>query len=167
MRPWAASASSADRREGFVGRRRACLALSSCWALIGAIFGLWVFRAWVHPVPAFNPNDGPIGTDANLSFWMGAPLMAVPLASFSAALAATGLEYLRSVRTTWRIRVAWASAVTAGVVVDVVFIGTFMSPGSVLGMGLGRVNWGLLALSASFAAVGGAMVTIITAAANT
>ena len=118
----------------------------------------------MHPVSPFNPDNGPIGADANLSFWVGGYLMAVPLAGFSAALAATGSRYLSSVNSPRRIRAAWASAVTAAVAVEVVFIGIFMVPGSLLGMRLGHVNWGLLALSALFAAVGGTMITIITAA---
>ena len=152
--------------DGSVGRRWACLALVSCWALTGAVFAVWVFRVWMHPVPAFNPNDGPIGTDANLSFWLGGYLMAVPLTGFSAALAATGSRYLHGLRATRHIRAAWTSAVIAAVAVEVVFIGSFMTPGSLFGMGLGRVNWGLLAMAASFAAVGGAMLTIISAVAR-
>ncbi|HEX9033388.1 MAG TPA: hypothetical protein VF834_16230 [Streptosporangiaceae bacterium] len=120
----------------------------------------------MHPVPAVTPNDGPIGTDSNLSFWVGGFLMGLPLAGFSAALAAIGSGYLSSVRSTRRIRAAWASAVTAAVAVQLVFIGTFVVPGSLLGMGPDHVNWGLLALSALFTAVGGAMLTIITAAAR-
>jgi hypothetical protein len=49
---------------------------------------------------------------------------------------------------------------------DLADTGIFMIPDSLLGMGQRRGNWGLLALSASFAAVGSAMVTIITAAAR-
>jgi hypothetical protein len=148
------------------GHRRACLALTSCWALTGAAFAIWVCHAWTQPVPAFDPNDGPIGTDANLSFWVGGFAMAVPLAGLSAALAVTGSGYLSSIRATWRLRAGWAFAVAAAVAVEVMFIGTFMIAGSLLGMRLGRVNWGLAGMSASFIAVGGAMVTIITAAAR-
>jgi hypothetical protein len=110
--------------------------LSSCWALTGAALAFWVFRAWIHPVPAFNPNDGPIGTNSNLSFWLRGLLMAVPLAGFTAALAATGSWYLHHIRSTWPIRAAWASAMTAAVAVEAMFVGIFVAPGPVLGMGL-------------------------------
>lgn len=68
---------SSYRRNYSVGPPRVCLVLAACWALTGAALGLWVFRAWMQPVPAFNPNDGPIGPDSNLDFWLGAALMAV------------------------------------------------------------------------------------------
>lgn len=164
MRLSAGSASPGYRRDGSVGRRRACLVLTSCWALTGTALTLWVFRAWTHPVPAFNPNDGPIGPDSNLDFWLGGYAMAVPLGGLSAALAATGLWYLDSVGPTRRTWAAFASAVTAAVAVEAVFISTFILAGSWLGMTLGRVNWGLLALSAVFAVVGGATVAIVTTA---
>lgn len=121
----------------------------------------------MHPVPAFNPNDGPIGTDSHLSFWLGGLLMAMPLAGFTAALAATGSRYLYNLRSGRRIRAAWASSVTAALAVEVIFVGIFIAPQPVLGMELGHVNWGLTVLSASFAAVGGTMGTIIAAAART
>src|SRR5215472_5832967 len=151
--------------EGSIGLRRACLVLTSCWALAATALSVWVFRAWMEPLPVFNPNDGPIGPDANMSFWVGGAAMAAPLATLTVALAVTGSEYLSSVRPAGRAGAAWVLAVTAAVAAEVVFICVFVAPEPLFGMAPGRVNWGLLALSASFAAVGGAMVTIMMAAA--
>ena len=115
-------------------------------------------------MPAFNPNDGPIGPDSNLSFWVGGLLMGTPLAAFTAALAAIGSRYVSTARPSARIRAAWAAAVAAAVAVDLLFIGTFMAPGKLFGMAPGQVNWGLLVLSALFAATGVAMMAILIAA---
>lgn len=155
------------QREGSVGLRRACLVLTSCWALAATALSVWVFRAWMEPLPAFNPNDGPIGPDANMSFWVGGAAMAAPLATLTVALAVTGSVYLSRVRSAGRAGAAWVLAVTAAVTAEVVFICVFMAPWPLFGMAPGRVNWGLLALSASFTAVGSMMVTIIIAAART
>lgn len=149
-----------------MGLRWACLVLTSWWALAAMALSAWVFRAWMEPLPAFNPNDGPIGPNANMSFWVGGAAMAVPLAALTVASAVTGSEYLSSVRPAGRARTAWVSAVIAAVTAEVVFISVFVAPGPLLGMAPGRMNVGLLALSASFAAIGGAMVTIIIAAAR-
>jgi hypothetical protein len=121
----------------------------------------------MEPLPAFNPNDGPIVADASLSFWVGGAAMAVPLAALTVALAVTGSEYLSRVRSAGRAGAAWLSAVTAAITAELVFIGVFVAPGAPFGMAPGRVNWGLLALSASFAAAGAVLVTIIVAAART
>jgi hypothetical protein len=164
MQPRAASETVPFRREGPAGRWTASVVLSACWAVTGAALALWVFRAWAHPVPAFNPDDGPIGPNANLSFWVGGFLMGVPLAGLSAALASVGLGYVWRVGSAPRIRAAWISAVCAAVAVEVVFIGTFMAPGMLFGMTPGQVNWGLLGLSALFAATGAAMTIILTTA---
>jgi hypothetical protein len=154
------------QRQGSAGLRWACLVLTSCWALAAIALSAWVFRAWMEPLPAFSPNDGPIAPDASMSFWVGGAAMAAPLAALTVASAVTGSEYLSSVRSAGRAGAAWVSAVIAAVTAEVVFISVFVAPVALLGMAPGRVNWGLLTLPASFAAVGGAMDAIIIAAAR-
>ena len=126
------------RRADSVRRPRACLVLAACWALIGAALALWVFRAWMQPVPAFNPNDGPIGADSNLDFWLGTALMAAPLTGLLAVLAVFASEYLKRAQATGRTRTAWTAGVIAAVCVDVAFLGTFAAPARVTGMKLGK-----------------------------
>lgn len=120
----------------------------------------------MEPLPPFNPNDGPIGSDALMSFLVGGAAMAAPLAMLTVALVVTGWQYLSSVRNAGRAGAAWLLAVTAAITAEVVFICVFVAPGPLFGMAPGRVDWGLLALSASFTATGAAMVTIILAAAR-
>jgi hypothetical protein len=61
------------------------------------MFAVLAFRAWLHPVPAFNANDGPVGLIRILILgWRVRD--GVPLVGFSAALAATGAGYLAKVR---------------------------------------------------------------------
>jgi hypothetical protein len=127
---------------------------------------VWVFHAWAQPLPPAIALQGPIGADANLDFWVGGAAMAVPLAALSAGAAVTGSLYLSSVRCAWQAWAGWVAAVTAAITVEVIFIGLFICPEPVLGMKPGRVNWGLLALSAWFAVTGGAMITVIVAAAR-
>lgn len=148
------------------GLPRACLVLAACWALTGAALALWVFRAWMQPVPAFSPNDGPIGADSNLDFWLGAVLMAVPLAVLLAALAVRASGYLKRVQATGRTRTAWTSAVSAAGCVEIAFLGTFAAPVPLFGMKLGQVNWGPVVLSAIFVMIGVAMIAVIMVAAR-
>jgi len=161
MQPPAAPASASGRWQGSAGHRSG-LTLSALWTVAGVALTLWVFRAWEHPVPAFNPNDGPIPANANISFWLGGFLMGTPLAALTAALALVGLQYVSRLRSV-QIRAAWISAVTAAVAVEVAFIGIFVAPGAPFGMAPGRVNWGLPVLAVLFAAVGAAMMIIISA----
>jgi hypothetical protein len=150
------------RRNGSGGPPRVCLVLAACWGLTGAALALWVFRAWMHPVPAVNPNDGPIGADSNLDFWLGAALMAVPLGGTLAALAACASGYLNRVRATRRTRTAWTGAMIAAVCVDIAFLATFAAPVPLFGMKPGQVNVGLVVLSAIFVMIGVAMMAVIT-----
>lgn len=154
------------RRTDSVRLPLACLVLAACWALIGAALALWVFRAWMQPVPAFNPNDGPIGADSNLDFWLGTVLMAVPLVGLLAVLAVFASEYLKRAQATRRTRTAWTAGVIAAVSVDIAFLGTFAAPARVFGMRLGQLNWGLVALSAIFVVIGVAMIAVLSVAAR-
>ena len=61
---------------------------------------------------------------------------------------------------------AWASTGAAAVAGVAVFTGVFVDRAPLPGMGPGRVSWGQPAPPVSFAAAGGAMVTVITAAAR-
>jgi len=132
--------------------------------LTGAALALWVFRAWMQPVPAFNPNDGPIGADSNLDFWLGAALMAVPLGGLLGALAACNPGYLKRAQASGRTRAAWTGAVIAAACVDIAFLGTFAAPAPLFGMKLGQVNLGLVVLAAIFVMIGVAMMAVITVA---
>lgn len=152
------------RRANAVRLPRACLVLAACWALIGAALALWVFRAWMQPVPAFNPNDGPIGPDSNLDFWLGTALMAMPLIGLLAVLAVFAPEYLTRAQATGRTRTAWKVGVVAAVCVDIAFLGAFAAPSRVFGMKPGQVNLGLVALSAIFVVIGVAMIAVLTVA---
>jgi hypothetical protein len=163
MQPQPVPASASSRWQGPDGYRTG-VALWAFWAVIGAGLTLWVFRAWEQPVPAFNPNDGPLPADANLDFWLGGWLMAVPLVVLTATAAAVGLQYVWTLPSPSRIRAAWIAAVTAAVLTDVAFIGTFAAHGALFGMAPGQVNWGLSVFAALFAAVGIAMAAILTAA---
>lgn len=98
---------------------------------------LCVFRAWMEPVPAFNPNDGPIGPDAHMSFWVGGAAVAVPLTALPVAVAATGSAYLSSGRLGGP-GAARVSAVTAAVAAEVAFISVFVAPRGLLGMDPGH-----------------------------
>jgi hypothetical protein len=158
--------SSSYPRNDSAGLARACLILAACWALAGAALALWVFRAWMQPVPAFNPNDGPIGADSNLDFWLGAALMAMPLAGLLAAFVACGFVYLDRARATGRARVAWTGAVVAAACADLAFLGTFAAPGRLFAIRLGQVNPGLVLMSAIFVMIGVAMGAVITVAAR-
>jgi hypothetical protein len=120
----------------------------------------------MQPVPAFNPNDGPLGPDDGFSFLLGAGLMAMPLAGLLAVLAALASEYLRRVEATVRIRATWACAVIAAIGIDLAFLGTFAISVPSFGMRLGRVNWGLEVFSAIFVMIGLAMMGVIAAAAR-
>ncbi len=108
------------------------------------------------------PNDGPIGADSNLDFWLGTVLMAVPLTGLLAVLAVFASEYLKRAQATGRTRTAWTAGVIAAVGVDLAFLGTFAAPGRVFGMKLGQVNWGLVVLSAIFVVIGVAMIAVLT-----
>src|SRR6185437_10416688 len=155
---------SSYRRNDSFGLPRACSVLASCWALTGAALALWVFRAWMQPVPAFNPNDGPIGADSNLDFWLGAALMAVPLGGLLGALAACNAGYLKRAQASGRTRAAWTGAVIAAACVDIAFLGTFAAPAPLFGIKLGQVNLGLVVLAAIFVMIGVAMMAVITVA---
>jgi hypothetical protein len=163
MQSQADSADAGPLRKLLAGQWSAAV-LSGCWAATGAVLALWVFRAWEHPVPAFNPNDGPIGPDSNLSFWVGGCAMGLPLAAFTVALAAIGSRHVSKDGRSARVRTAWVVAVAAAVVLEAVFIGTFMAPGKLFGIAPGQANWALLVLAALFVAVGGAKLTILFAA---
>ena len=146
--------------------RRACPALVWCWAVAGAGLSLWVFHAWAQSLPSLGPNDGPIGPDANLSFWVGGAAMGVLLAGLSAAAAVTGTVFLSEVRTVRRIWAGWVLAVIAAVAVETAFVGVFIAWGALFGMAPGHADWGFLALSGGFAATGFAMTAIIIVASS-
>jgi hypothetical protein len=152
------------RRNDSVGLPRACLVLAACWALIGAALALLVFRAWMQPVPAFNPNDGPIGPDDGFSFLLGGALMAMPLVGLLAVLAVLASEYLKRAQAAGRTRTAWAGAVIAAIGADLAFLGTFTFSVPSFGMRLGQVDWGLVVLSAIFVVIGVAMIAVLTVA---
>jgi hypothetical protein len=143
-----------------------CLVLAACWALTGAGLALWVFRVWMEPAPVFNPNDGPIAADSILDLWLGAVLMAPPLAGWLVAVACLASGYLKRVQATGRTRTAWTGAVIAAVCVDITFLGTFAVLAPVFGMRIGQANWGLVVLSAIFVMTGVAMMAVITVAAR-
>jgi hypothetical protein len=118
----------------------------------------------MQPVPAFNPNDGPIGPDDGFSFLLGGGLMAMPLAGLLAVLAIFASEYLKRSHATVRTRTAWACAVIAATGTDLAFLGTFTFSVPSFGMRLGRVNWGLVVFSAIFVMIGVAMTAVLTVA---
>jgi YVTN family beta-propeller protein len=138
------------------------------WAVAGAVLGVVVFRSWMLTPADLNPStDGLLPSDSLLVVLAQAVLMAVPLTVFLVAAAAGGAGYLRKARPAGPWKTAWACAVSAAFVVEVTFIAVFIDPAPLFGqLVLGRANWGLLALSAAFAAAGAALVVIITSAAR-
>ncbi|HUB38524.1 MAG TPA: hypothetical protein VMA72_06715 [Streptosporangiaceae bacterium] len=93
---------------GSPGLRWATLALASCWALTGALLGVWVLRYWWTtpvPDPVFTNFFGP-GTVLVVGFQ--AVLMTVPLGGLWAALTVTGFRYIRRTKVTPGRRRGWA-----------------------------------------------------------
>ncbi len=123
---------------------------------------MWVFHAWRQPLPAFNPNDGPLPADNGFSFLAGGMAMLVPLVGLSAGLAGTGTAFIEraGIRSRWLL--AWMTAVIAGIAVDIalVFVFAIWAP---FGMGPGHANWTLLAFPAAFLLIGAGMAAMITA----
>ena len=92
-------------------------------------------------------------------------LMGMLLAGLWLAVMICGFMYLRLAGLTGRWRAAWAGAVAAAAAVSVAFLGVFWDPVPLFGqVVIGHPDWGLLAFSAAFLAVGATMVAIIIAA---
>jgi hypothetical protein len=153
-------------RDGSVGLRTGSVILASCWALAGAAFGVRVFQSWWMHGPINPVTDGPMPADfydSVLGTLVLVFLMGMLLAGLWLAVMICGFMYLRLAGLTGRWRKAWVSAVAAAAAVSVAFLWAFMDPvpplfGQVV---IGHPDWGLLAFSAAFLAVGAVMAAII------
>jgi hypothetical protein len=157
------SASPADARHGL-----GCRLLVAYYTVAGTAWCAYLFYLSTPSVTI--PGDWPQGEGGGPA-WLGAiaPAALVLLCMwwlFPLLLLLAGLAYLPSAAPgAHRWPAAWAGAIAAGITLEALFITGFGQSGpSPAYIGPAMVNWVWLAESAGFAAVGAAMIAILTGA---